>query len=336
MATIASELDNKRSISPMDSQYRQGLISIIMPCYNAASFLEKAVMSVMNQTYRKLELIIIDDGSTDNSYEICERLQSEHPDRVKILRQNQKGPYIARNLGLDHATGEFIAFLDADDWWSEDFLTKLHAALEDAPDSVLSYCGWRNVGAVDRNNSPFIPKNYESDSKLELLLDGGSPWPIHAALSRHAAINSIGGFRTDLSTSLDFDMWLRLAAFNKIILVPEALAFYYFHGEGQISSQPWKQAINGWRIKRSFLSAHSSVIADIGKKRISELVDRGLLQRGFFYYWRRDLDTSQKIFRKCLAAGGWRWGELIYLLPALLPGRLYRYLMRLMDLRGAS
>lgn len=320
---VGDDYVNKTSLKETGRRDGKPLISVIMPCYNAESFLSEAIDSVLRQTYPNVEVIIVDDGSTDGSRKIL----SAYGDRVKLLTQENQGPYLARNHGLKNALGEYVAFLDADDWWSPDCLSKLYKALNNHPDCALAYCGWQKVGALDRGTHPFVPKNYEQADKAELLLMGGSPWPIHAALVRRVAIEQIGGFREDLSTSLDYELWLRLSAANPVTLVPEVLAFYRFHGEGQISSKPYRQALNGWRIKRRFLQENPDVLQLLGRDRVRQIVDQVLLQRGYDFFWHRDLVSAQQVFRHCLTRGVWRPRELKYLLPALLPGAWYRGLV---------
>ena len=113
------------------------LISIIMPCFNAAQYLNEAVNSALGQTYGNVELIVVNDGSTDGSDTILAQLAEAHPGRIRILHTNRLGPYPARNLALQQASGEFIAFLDADDWWLPETLEKLHSALAEV-DADLS------------------------------------------------------------------------------------------------------------------------------------------------------------------------------------------------------
>lgn len=311
----------------------QPLITVIMPCYNAAPFLEEAVDSVMGQTYPMVELILVDDGSTDRSIEIAQRLTEKHPGRITLLTQRNLGPYPARNLGMQHARGEFIAFLDADDWWDSECLERLHSTLTHSS-AAVAYCGWQNVGATNRNNDPFIPKDYETENKLELLLGGGAPWPIHAALTRRYLIEKIGGFRTDLDTSLDYELWLRLAANHKVVRVSKALAFYRFHGHGQISSRPWRQAINGWRIKKRFLEQNPEHANSLSNENVSKLVDRTLFHRGMEAYWRGDFVTSWYVFRHIARTGSWGIRDLKYLSLTLLPKPLYIKLARSLTNRG--
>lgn len=304
-----------------------GLISVIMPCYNAEPYLEEAVSSVMGQSYSNTELILIDDGSTDQSISIAERLMRTHPDRIRLLKQPNLGPYPARNLGLQHARGEFIAFLDADDWWSLDCLEKLHATLVRS-DAVLAYCGWQNVNALDRSNDPYVPADYEHSDKAELFLSAASRWPIHAALTRSETLRAAGGFDTEWHTCMDYDLWLRICVTNRIVLVPEVMAFYRHKVSGQITSKQWIQAENTWRVKQKFVANHRELVAHLNRNTLNKLIHGAFLKRGFQAYWRRDLVTARHVFRRALLNGGWRFPDLKYLLPALLPERLYILLIK--------
>lgn len=306
------------------------LISVIMPCYNAAPYLEEAVRSVMGQTFPDVELLIIDDGSTDAGIEIAEHLRDEHPDRIRLFQQANRGPYVARNLGLERARGDFIAFLDADDWWTSDCLQKLHAALVSS-DATLAYCGWQNVGATDRSNEPYVPPDYEAGDKAALFLRAAAPWPIHAALTRTAALRAVGGFDTDWRSCMDYDLWLRIGVPERIVRVPEAMAFYRHKVGGQITSKQWLQAENSWRVKKKFIATHPKQVAHLSAEKLRELTDGAYLKRGLQAYWRRDLTTAWHVFRQALRKGGWKPAELKYLLPALLPHGLYVRLIRGLD-----
>ncbi len=90
-------------------------ISLIVPVYNGEKTIEKCINSILNQTYRNIEVIIIDDGSTDNTYEICKNMQNKD-NRIQLIKQNNKGPSLARNVGIEYAQGKYIQFVDADDW----------------------------------------------------------------------------------------------------------------------------------------------------------------------------------------------------------------------------
>jgi glycosyltransferase involved in cell wall biosynthesis len=317
------------------TQYRAGLISVIMPCYDSAAYLQQAMESVLGQSYRDVELLLVDDGSSDDSPRIAARLAQEHAGRVTLLRTHREGPYPARNVGLARAQGEFVAFLDADDYWSPHFLERLHAALVDSA-AVLAYCGWQNIGATDRTNEPYVPPDLEQGDKLELLLRAASPWPIHAALVRRKIVDEVGGFDTTLATCMDYDLWLRISASRPITRVPEVLAYYRFHSDGQITSKQWRQAENVWRVKKKFVDAYPHLTARFPRGRLQELIDGALLRRGYDCYWRRDLVSARRIFRRSLQVGGWKLKDLKYLLPALLPEGPYRSLIARVERQDAN
>jgi len=314
---------------------RTPLISVIMPCYNAAPFLRQAVESALTQTHANVELLLVDDGSTDASPQVAAELESLHSGRITLLRSDREGPYPARNRGLGRARGEFVAFLDADDYWSDDFLEKLLAAL-DQSGAALAYCGWQNVGATDRTNEPFVPPDYEQGDKVAMFLRAASPWPIHAALVRRSIMEEIGGFDTHMSTCMDYDLWLRIGASRTIVRVPEVLAYYRFHAGGQITSKQWRQAENVWLVKKRFVAASPHLVARFSPERLEEMIDGALLRRGYDCYWRRDLVSARRIFRKSLQAGGWKLKDLRYLLPALLPEKSYVGLISRADRQNAG
>lgn len=307
------------------------LISVIMPCFNAAPYIEEAVLSVMEQTHKNLELIIVDDGSTDDSQLIVERLVAEHPGRIKTISQSREGPYVARNHGLRVAKGEYIAFLDADDWWSKDCLEKLVAPLQEDSGVALAYCGWQNIGLPGGRGDPYVPPDYELENKATRFLSAAAPWPIHAALVRRTILDQVGGFDVDLPTCMDYDLWLRIAVARPIRLVPSVLAFYRHHNSGQITSKQWRQARNVWLVKRKFIRKYPELVQHLSKKQLSEMVDGALLKRGYDNYWRRDLESAQKIFRMVMIKGGWKAKDLVYLLPSLLPSWLYQPIVRSRD-----
>lgn len=310
---------------------KQPLISVVMPCYNAAPFVAEAIESVMGQSYGNVDLVVVDDGSTDGSLDIVERLQQAHPGRIRLLFQQHAGPYPARNLGAKDAKGSFLAFLDADDWWSPDCLEKLHAALEETPDAALSYCGWQNVGLQEGRNAPYVPPDYELEDKAVRFLKAASPWPIHAALVRSKVFREVRGFDLDLQTCMDYDLWLRIGVARSIKLVPEVMAFYRHHKTGQITSTQWRQARNTWLVKRKFLREHPELVGHLSQAEIKALVEGALLKRGYDNFWRRDLVSAQHIFRMSLLKGGWKPKDLAYLLPALLPAPLYQRLVKSRD-----
>lgn len=115
----------------------RGLVSIVVPVYNTEKYLDRCISSIINQTYQYIEILLIDDGSTDKSGEICD-LWMAKDSRIQVLHKKNEGAGIARNYGIDHAKGEYICFFDSDDYISEDAIDKAYRrAVEDKADIVI-------------------------------------------------------------------------------------------------------------------------------------------------------------------------------------------------------
>ena len=308
-----------------NNHFVTGRISVIMPCYNAGKYVNEAVDSVLNQTYPDVELIVVDDGSSDDSVEILQSLAQKYEGRMTLLFQDHKGPYPARNLGLGHARGDLIAFLDADDYWRSDCLEQLHAALS-LNKADLAYCGWQNFGNAAANTEPFIPPKYEDGDMVAEFLRS-CPWPIHAALIRRQVIDAVDGFSERCFSAMDYDIWIRILAHTKkMILVPEVMAFYRWHGR-QISTNKWKQVMNALRVRKDFATHHPEQVAHLAPEKLWELTDGFLLRMAYRAYWDRDLTTAQKLLRRAFIQGIWKPKDLKYMLPSLLPAPLFRLLV---------
>lgn len=148
------------------------LVSVIIPVYNVAPYLREALDSVVQQTYSNLEILIVDDGSTDGSGEICEEYRSD--DRVQVIHQENRGLSAARNTGLDRAAGEYIAFLDSDDAWRPDFIEKMLEAVENADIVVCRYeVHQLRLNSMWKKIEPLAEKGfYGREEALRALADG--------------------------------------------------------------------------------------------------------------------------------------------------------------------
>ncbi|HHM04765.1 MAG TPA: glycosyltransferase [Gammaproteobacteria bacterium] len=297
-----------------------------MPCYNAGPYLREAVDCVLNQTYPQVELVVVDDGSTDGSRQVL----ADYGDQITFIEQNNQGPYPARNNGLSRATGEYVAFLDADDYWTADCLEKLHAALIRAQ-ADLVYCGWQNVGEHATNSEPYVPPAYEEDDVVVAFLRS-CPWPIHAALIRRTVLDAIDGFSTRRFSSMDYDLWLRIYGHTRnIVRLPEVLAFYRWHGSTQISATKWKQVLDAVQVRRDFVAKFGGLTAHIPAQRLRDLVEGQLLKEAYRAYWKRDLANARPLFRHALRRGAWQVKDLKYILPALLSAPLFARLVAQAD-----
>jgi hypothetical protein len=321
--------DESSAATRMNGTMAAATVSVIMPCFNAARFLPEAVDSALAQSHGDIELIVVDDGSTDESGSIL----AGYGERITVVRQNRRGPYPARNAGLRQATGEFVAFLDADDWWHADAVRKLHEALA-ASGADLAYCGWQNVGA-GVTAAPYVPPAYEKADAVEAFLRA-CPWPIHAALLRRTLVRQLDGFSERRFSSMDYDFWLRaLALTNNMVRVPEVLAYYRWHGPEQISAVKWRQVLDALAVQRDFIRSNPALVAHLPKRQLRELTEGRVLDQAFRALWKRDLDSAHKLLRHSALAGAFSLAQVPHVASALLPFSVFRWLVGLADRRSS-
>lgn len=303
------------------------LISVVMPCFNAEKYIPAGTASVFGQRYPNLELIAVNDGSTDNTLALLQAIPDQ---RLKIINQANTGVCEARNQGILAAKGDLIAFLDADDTWHPDCLTKLYQALAEAPSAALAYCGWQNIGLPGGQGLPYVPPDLEAGDKLTALFTNCC-WPIHACLCQREAIISAGLFDKRLVTSEDYLLWLKIASRHKIVRVPEVLAFYHFHGGAQATGNKAKTALNHWQAQQLFIEENPDTAQQLGLEQCRRIMRHELLQRGMECYWKRDLTAARAIFRKVMRQGYGSLKDWKLMLPALLPYSVHRQLISLRD-----
>jgi glycosyltransferase involved in cell wall biosynthesis len=305
------------------------LVSVIMPCYNSEAFLAEAIHSVLAQTFQQFELIVIDDGSTDRSAEIL----ADHGDRIRVISQANQGVSAARNAGIAAAKGDFIAFLDSDDYWESDFLGAMVEGMAD-PQTAIAYCGWQNVGVGA--GKPYVPPDYEGADKMHHLLRFASLWPIHAILIRRSMMPTGVPFNPRYPACEDYDLWLRIASFHHIKLVPRVLAYYRKHGEANATSDQARVARFNLLVKKRFLADFPALRRNIPRARLRGYLAGGVVDRGYRCLWKGDLKNAHGIFRHALAARVVGFRDLKYALPALLPFDLFARLVALRSRPGSA
>ena len=207
------------------------MVSVVIPAYNDERYVAEAIASVLGQTWRELECIVVDDGSTDSTSEIVAAIQDS---RLKYLYKDNEGTVsAARNQGISAARGSFIAFLDADDVWLEDKLERQMQVLLRHPDVGLVYCGYAITDASLHPQMLLTPDPAGADLLGMLLLEANGLGCGSTAVVRKSLLDSHGAFRTELSVSADVDFVTRLAAHAPIAPVGGCLVLYRSH-PGQI------------------------------------------------------------------------------------------------------
>jgi glycosyltransferase involved in cell wall biosynthesis len=208
------------------------IISVIIPAYNAEKTILETINSVLTQTFTDIELIIINDGSTDNTLQIINEIKDS---RIRTYSYPNGGLSMARNRGISHAVGEYLSFIDADDLWTDDKLELQLEALKRFPSSGIAY-SW--TICVDNGGKLFhsgVGASFEGNVYPHLLVSNfiasGSN-----VLIRALAIKSVGEFDINLKSCEDWDYWLRVARGWNFVVVPKPQIIYRL-SSGAMSSK---------------------------------------------------------------------------------------------------
>lgn len=225
-------------------------ISVIIPIYNGEMTIRETIQSVLNQSFTDFEIIAIDDGSTDRTVEVVRSIKDP---RVKVFSYPNAGQAASRNRGMDRASGEYFAFIDADDLWTPEKLETQLKALEENPEAGVAY-SW--VDYINESNQ-YVRSggriNVNGNAYAHLLLtdfleNGSNP------LVRRSAIEKVGNFEETLPPSEDWDLWLRLAAEYDYVCVPHTQILYRISSTSQSSNVERVEASCRRVLDRAFAS----------------------------------------------------------------------------------
>jgi glycosyltransferase involved in cell wall biosynthesis len=216
------------------------LVSVIIPTFNYSEFLPSAVDSALGQTVRDLEVLVIDDGSTDATRAVIARF-SDH--RLTYHYQDNRGLAAARNRGIRLASGKYLAFLDADDLWLPGKLERQLPLLEVGGRLGLVYGGYEVIDARGRVQAVRQPQAIEGDPLANLLLGNSVSGSATTSVVRAAVFSCVGLFDESLEAAEDWDMWLRIASLFSLGLVKTTVA--------QIRVHPANMSADPYRMDRS-------------------------------------------------------------------------------------
>jgi len=196
------------------------LVSIIIPSYNCERYVSEAIESALAQTYKNIEIIVVDDGSTDNT----ESAVKPYVNRVQYIKKSNGGPASARNIGIKHAKGEFLAFLDADDCWRPEKIEKQMSAMKRYPKVGMVACHQYVTNSEMQIIGEVKYPNYSKRSifiKQMIVRNGAGGGS--GCLIRGSSIKKVGLFDENLRGTEDWDMWLRIVMEYDIYFVDEFL-----------------------------------------------------------------------------------------------------------------
>ena len=247
------------------------LISVIIPVYNVEEYLEKCIDSIINQTYKNLEIILVDDGSTDNSGKLCDLL-AKKDSRIVVYHKENGGLSSARNFGIDKANGEFIGFIDSDDYIDNDMYETLHNLIK-KDKSDVSMCGLYNIYANRKDSQVKEVKKYlmNAEEAIQMVLD--------SKITSVTAVNKLyrkeifNDLRYDLGkTSEDAFIIVRLLDKCNLISVTNERKYYYYHRANSITKKPFSEksrdVLDAYNLNYSIVEEKYPKIISSAKRRV--------------------------------------------------------------------
>lgn len=229
-------------------EIKNRLVSIIIPVYNKASFIKETLESALEQTYLNTEIILIDDGSSDGSFEILQEYYQKYPDKIVLIDQENQGVSAATNKGIEAAKGDYIQFLDADDLISPDKIANQIKLLEAQPFSTIASCEWRIFKDTLKQSQSMPYSVFQNfDSGLDLLLrfwNHQEMMAISSYLTHRSLIEKAGAWDESLTINQDGEYFTRvLLHADKVVYDSEGKVYYRTPGESNVSQQKTEKAM---------------------------------------------------------------------------------------------
>lgn len=280
------------------------LVSAVVPAFNRGRLITAALDSIAGQTYRPLEIVVVDDGSTDDTLQVVARW-AENNDQsrsliVRSVSQDNQGANAARNRGIREAKGEFVAFLDSDDRWLPDKLARQMAVI--SPDDRIGgvYCGMVNVDVASGEKTEPEPRHYPEGDLLKLLLIHDVTEATSCWLVRKACFAKAGVFDVSLPARQDWDMWIRLSEKFRIAVVPEVLVEMGNHPGERVRSKAERE-----------IQAHATIFRKYAHLRkrfpfwVSLAARSAMYRRRGRVYFHRGVSTPRALAMQALAIAVW-------------------------------
>lgn len=299
-------------------------VSVIIPVYNGAATVAEAIASALAQTRADLEVIVVDDGSTDATPAILQRFG----DRIRVIRRPNGGISAARNSGVAVATGQYLAFLDCDDLWEPAMADRCAAALDAHPECVMAYTNLALIDSDGRDlGSALIGPGLDHAPELAEMLE--RLWPImpSAVMVRRSAFAAAGGFSEEFRSYgfEDVIFWLRLRELGPFWFIPERLVRWRF----SLFPRPLK---TGWN-RPDAIAVFDRILRErygVGAERL--MAGRARASRSILgYIGLRALNdgdraAAREAFRRALTLDPWRIRNVLRYLRTFLPAALARAL----------
>lgn len=303
-------------------------ISVIIPTYNAARFVAEAIDSALGQTLAPLEVIVVDDGSTDET----ERVLESYGDRIRVVRQSNGGPAAARNRGIQESKGNLIAFLDHDDVWLAEKLKKQWERLRNHPGAGLvhsNYFSWReDTGEMVLERDP--SDDHSGHCYVKTFMNN-SIIPSVVMIKREC-LDRVGPFDESIlpASADDYDLFLRLARHYEFAYLNEPLTLYRLHSSNA-SNAGLVMATKTLLVVRKCLSDDPNLSRLAGRSRVRKRFHTLMFDIGYHHHNGYRRAEARRFFRQALLYQPWRVYTLSLYLANFLPTPWTRALRRFKD-----
>jgi len=286
------------SIAPLSGGVHAPLVSVVVPAFNSALTIERALRSVAAQSYARWEAIVVDDASADDG---ADRVEALNDPRIRLIRLPLNcGPAKARNLGISAAKGELVAFLDADDEWLPDKLARQVAVFTGDPRLALVICDARVTTVSGGEGSSVYARQAPAPGvQAWKALLASSFVATSAVVTRRDLLDRVGGFRGEFRACEDQDLFIRLALEGGVYALPEKLAIYHWMPHSYSTGLARRQSSDVLRMVRRHLAVLGT--------RLSRRERRFILGRRY-----------ERLGRNLLDAGAWVGGSWLLLRAALM------------------
>ena len=259
--------------------------SVVIPLYNKEMYVKKTLETVLDQTFTDYEIIIVDDGSKDNS---CTIVKSIKDPRIRLISQDNGGPSKARNRAIRESRGQYITFLDADDIWLPEKLKKQYELHSRHPDLSWSCSAYEYIGGYSKQNAVFQSSVIED--AIDAMVDGLSIWTGTVVIKKDVFQNERLLFNENISRSEDWELWLKMTClYPKIGYINEILASYLVNIEGSLVNTEMEETDFSFLSLRSRIDKELDSIDESRRVKIINYIDR-LTQNWIIGVWKKRND----------------------------------------------
>jgi glycosyltransferase involved in cell wall biosynthesis len=296
------------------------LISVIIPTFNSGALVCSAIESAIKQTYQPLEIILVDDGSTDGTPELVRKFNGN----IVYVRQENKGVASARNTGIGLARGEFIAFLDADDQWLPEKIAKQLEAFKRNAEvgAVHSDLWYWHPGTGNKLARKLGREKFTGDCYANFF--GENRVLTSSIMVRKACFDKVGLFDENLRLAEDWDMWARIARFFKFDYILEPLLYYRVHS-GSLSTNKLELEKSLLVVLKKMIGNDPDLMARVGKNKAKMIMAKVAFNIAYEHLELEDLYQARVYFLKAFRMNPACVNALIYYIICLLPRKALLY-----------